>query len=102
IFARVMLRGGITTFTVVASRAVAQSVGEQSGVAVPVGSTLTADDEIDNVLRAVSAYADAHACRFDYTLTYRTKVDYYDGRERFERGRLFYAAGISPEAQRPQ
>lgn len=102
LFARVGLRDGITTFTVVASASVAQSVAEQGGVAVPVGSTLSADDDIAKVLRAVSAYSEAHACRFDYTLTYRTKADYYDGRERFERGRLFYAAGVAAESRLPQ
>jgi hypothetical protein len=96
VFARVTIRDGVTTFTVAASQAVAQSVGRTTGLEVPVGSTLSDSADIERALRAVSAYSEKNSCRFDYTLTYQTKADYYDGRERFERGRLFYAAGVAP------
>jgi hypothetical protein len=95
VFARVSVQDGATTFTVVAPERVAQAVGAATGLTVPIGATLRDDVDVERVLQAVSAYADANACRFDYVLTYQTKSDYYDGRERFEKGRLFYAAGIS-------
>lgn len=100
VFARVAVQDGVTTFRMVVSEKVAQIVTGRTGIAVPIGATLTDDADIERVLRAVSAYADANACRFDYVLTYQTKSDYYDGRERFEKGRLFYAAGITSAASK--
>ena len=95
VFARVAIRDGSTTVSVVAADSVARQVEAKTGLAIPVGAVLTQDADIEEVLRAVSEYAEANSCRFDYTLSYETKSDYFDARERFEKGRLFYLAGIS-------
>ena len=102
VFARVRVRDGETTLTVTASAMAAQDVAERTGIPVLVGATLSDSADIERVLRAVSAYAEAKSCRFDYTLSYETKADYDDGRERFEKGRLFYAAGISADSRAPR
>jgi len=62
------------------------------------GVRLTDPKDIDSFLALIRDYyqngKDAGSeCRFDYQLTYATKEDYYDGRERFER--FFYPSGIN-------
>lgn len=57
------------------------------------GVWLIDPDEIDSFLALIRDYYQHSRsmriqCRFDYQLTYDTKEDYYDGRERFER--FFY------------
>jgi hypothetical protein len=94
LFARVSVVDGSTTLIVSAPAAVAATVGEGAGVQIPVDIALTEESAVQAVLNAVSEYSRKNECRFDYTLTYRTKADYYDGREQFEKGRLFYAAGV--------
>lgn len=61
------------------------------------GVRLTDPKEIDSFLSLISDYYHYRKeigieCRFDYQLTYATKEDYYDGRERFEK--FFYPSGI--------
>ncbi|HXG06029.1 MAG TPA: hypothetical protein VNI77_01725 [Nitrososphaera sp.] len=62
------------------------------------GVRLTDPKEIDSFLALIRDYYQnrreiGFECRFDYQLTYETKEDYYDGRERFEK--FFYPSGIS-------
>jgi len=62
------------------------------------GVRLTDPKEIDAFLALIWDYYQnrreiGSECRFDYLLTYETKEDYYDGRERFEK--FFYPSGIS-------
>lgn len=59
---------------------------------------ITDPKEIDSFLVLIRGYYQYRKkigieCRFDYQLTYETKEDYYDGRERFEK--LFYPSSIS-------
>jgi hypothetical protein len=70
-----------------------------SGISMPKVGTATINRRtIETFLVAVSDFYKASSaaskpCRFDYRLTYVTKEDYYDGRERFEK--YFCAAGIN-------
>lgn len=98
LFARVTVLDGVTTLLVAAPPSVLAKVATTTRINVALRATLSDEADVEGVLRAVSSYAQAKGCRFDYTLTYRTKGDYYDARERFERGRLFYAAGLVAEA----
>ena len=70
----------------------------KSGVAIPPPRTiLSGSDQVRSFLSTVDVFYTSRLggsrCRFDYSLTYETKEDYYDGRETFERS--FYPAGIS-------
>ena len=102
LFARVLVRDGEITLTVVAPAQVVADVAAVTRTSFRTGQALTSTDDIETVLRAVASYAGVKSCRFDYALTYATKADYYDGRQRFERGRLFYAAGVASEATTPR
>ncbi len=70
-----------------------------SGRTLPrFGVWLSHPQEIDSFLALIRDYYQNQRqigaeCRFDYQLTYETKEDYYDGRERFEK--LFYPSGVS-------
>jgi hypothetical protein len=63
----------------------------------PVGIRITNMKTIQTLLAGVREYY-SHAkvneteCRFDYSLTYGSKADYFDGRELFER--TFFPAGL--------
>lgn len=59
------------------------------------GSTLSSRTELDRLMNGISIYYKQHSaspCRFDYSMSYATKEDYYDGRVLFEA--LLYPAGI--------
>ena len=69
------------------------------GYSLPMlSSTITDRKEIDTFLNEMyHFYSDSNRegpkCRFDYSLTYASKEDYYDAREYFER--YFYPAKIN-------
>lgn len=94
---------GCLTMSVVENCPELRSWVTTQGYSYPtIGSAICSRDSILDFLERVREfYSESKSaggeCRFDYALTYRTKEDYFDGRELFER--YFYPAKI--ESQEP-
>jgi hypothetical protein len=82
---------GTTTAKVLTDSSELKTALRAEGIDFRAGETLFKPTDIESVLAAVRIFHNG-SCRFDYQLTYATPVDYYLGRERFEK--YFYPAGL--------
>jgi hypothetical protein len=97
----ITLRRGAVEMRPTAPSAKLQAWAASSGFRLPPSAALTDWHSIRSFLDTVARfYSDPsrrdNPCRFDYSLAYATKEDYYDAREMFEK--YFYPAAIAQVA----
>jgi hypothetical protein len=96
VFAHVTLEDGIASLRVTAASEIVQAVG----ATVKAGEIVRDERAIESLMSEIRRFYSSRPkeCRFDYTLFYKTKADYHDGRQQFEQRGVFYAAGLIPRS----